>query len=731
MYKPIYLKPFIYVYHIVSWFLLFILSFIKYTYEGSIVSIYFISVGIYEILNYTYILVKYACKILIKIVDLLLKIFSKFSKYFSSGLVLTFNYVYKYIKYFISMFYIGIKITLKFIIKLVSKVAKILYLKMYYFVHLILHGLLITGNFFKEILTIFNKFFWKGFLLTCITIKKFFFTVYRGFDVYFYYVIRGFEVIYEFLSLKLQKYKLYRKKRQEESRQKKIENAVKKNQLAEEKIRKKIEKQKNDLYIDKSVELNRVPTLGDKLNNFFISVTNLPNKLKNSFKKTTVNKVIKKHNKKVDEFTKDVLDLDLEEEKKKKKNTNVKILYEYVAKDKNGKTVKGYFEAFNKMEVKSFLVNEGLEVFSIRTNKWITLFHRDTSSGKIKFKTKDLVFFLTQLSTYIKAGITLAEALEILSRQFKNKHYQRIIKSIVYDLNLGVNFSEALDKQGVAFPRLLINMVRASEMTGALPEVLDDQADYFDQMEKTRKQMITALMYPSLVFIIAIGVLTFVMLFVVPQFVDIFESMDGAEIPAITIFIMNMSEFMKEYALWIFIGVIIFAVIFIYLYKNVTLFRRWVQIIIMHIPVFGNVVIYNEVTTFTKTFSSLMSHNVYITDTMNILKKLTNNEIYKDLINKTIDNLSTGERISLAFKNHWAFPVPAYEMLVTGERTGELPEMMGKVSIYYQDLHKNAVARIKVFVEPLLIVTLTLLVGLIVLAIVVPMFQMYSAIQQM
>ena len=116
---------------------------------------------------------------------------------------------------------------------------------------------------------------------------------------------------------------------------------------------------------------------------------------------------------------------------------------------------------------------------------------------------------------------------------------------------------------------------------------------------------------------------------------------------------------------------------------------------------------------------------------MNILKKLTNNEIYKDLINKTIDNLSTGERISLAFKDHWAFPVPAYEMLVTGERTGELPEMMGKVSTYYQELHKNSVARIKVFVEPLLIVTLTILVGLIVLAIVVPMFQMYSSIQQM
>ena len=274
-------------------------------------------------------------------------------------------------------------------------------------------------------------------------------------------------------------------------------------------------------------------------------------------------------------------------------------------------------------------------------------------------------------------------------------------------------------------------MIRASELSGSLPEVLDDQANYFDEMEQTRKQMITAMMYPSIVFVIAIGVLTFVMLFVVPQFVEMFESMDGSQIPAITLFIMDMSEFVKAYLVWIIIGFVIFCLIFRYLYKNVTLFRRWVQIIIMHMPVFGNVIIYNEVTTFTKTFSSLMSHNVFITDTMNILKKITNNEIYKELINKTIDNLSTGERISAAFKDHWAFPVPAYEMLVTGERTGELPEMMGKVSLYYQELHKNAVARIKIFVEPILIIMLTAMVGVIVLAIIVPMFQMYDSIQSM
>jgi len=151
----------------------------------------------------------------------------------------------------------------------------------------------------------------------------------------------------------------------------------------------------------------------------------------------------------------------------------------------------------------------------------------------------------------------------------------------------------------------------------------------------------------------------------------------------------------------------------------------------MHMPVFKNVIIYNEVTMFTKTFSSLLAHNVPITDSMEILNKLTNNEIYKMLILDTITNLARGGKISEAFKDHWAFPVPAYEMIVTGEATGELSEMMGKVSVYYQDLHKNAVTRIKTFIEPALTIFLTVGVGVILLSIIVPMFGMYSAVQSM
>ena len=132
---------------------------------------------------------------------------------------------------------------------------------------------------------------------------------------------------------------------------------------------------------------------------------------------------------------------------------------------------------------------------------------------------------------------------------------------------------------------------------------------------------------------------------------------------------------------------------------------------------------------FSKTFASLLTHNVYITDSMEILNKVTNNEIYKMLILDTISNLARGNSISTAFNNHWAFPLPAYEMLVTGEKTGRLPEMMLKVSDYYQDLHTNTVTRLKAFMEPILIIILTAVVGVIVLAVVVPMFSMYEAVQ--
>ena len=520
---------------------------------------------------------------------------------------------------------------------------------------------------------------------------------------------------------KLNKPKLTKKEKQEIKAQREAERREEKLRRAEEK--KKRQEKLNDIYVNENVTIEK-ESLSDKISKGLNEFNHLPEKFRASFEKKWNNLSFVKHARNKEDMNRQALLINFEGDDAVK--SDKKLVYEYVAKNPDGKVIKGYFEAFSKVEVHSFLLSEGFEVYSIKTDKLIQLLHgtHGTSNGRIK--TKDLIFFLTQLSTYIKAGIPLVDSLKILSRQYKNKNYERIFSSIIYDLTMGENFSEALSKQGNAFPRLLINMVKASEMTGELPEALDDMADYYTETDKTRKQMITAMMYPSIVFIIAIAATTFIMVYVVPQFVEIYATMDNARLPWITQFIVSLSAFLEKNLAMILIVTVLVIGILVYAYKKVKIFRTIVQFIIMHLPVFGNVIIYNEVTMFTKTFCSLLKHNVFITDSMEILNKITTNEIYKMIILDTITNLARGEKISLAFKDHWAVPMPAYEMIVTGERTGQLPEMMGKVSAYYQEMHRNATARIKTFIEPMLILFLTGIVGVIVVSIIVPMFDMYN-----
>lgn len=181
--------------------------------------------------------------------------------------------------------------------------------------------------------------------------------------------------------------------------------------------------------------------------------------------------------------------------------------------------------------------------------------------------------------------------------------------------------------------------------------------------------------------------------------------------------------------MWVMLIVSGIIGVYLYLYRNVTAFKKTIQTAIMHIPVFGNIIIYNEVANFTKTFASLLNHGVFITDSMEILSKITNNEVYKKIISKTLDNLAKGESISKAFKGEWAFPVVAYEMLVTGENTGQLGLMMEKVADHFQSLHKSLINQVKSLIEPLMIIILAVIVGVILLSIIVPMFDIYGKIQ--
>ena len=400
-----------------------------------------------------------------------------------------------------------------------------------------------------------------------------------------------------------------------------------------------------------------------------------------------------------------------------------KISFRYKAKRKDGKLINGTFDAYNIELAKKYLKNSELEVLDIAPRKKYDI---DINIGS-PISVDELAFALTQLSTYIRAGITLVDSVRILAKQTEKPNKRKIYDMVVYDLLSGDDFSKALSKQPRVFPKLLINMSKSAELTGDLPNVLDEMAEYYTSIAKTRKEIKSAMTYPTIVLIFAVLVVTFVLIWIVPQYETMFEGF-GAELPKITVMTIGFSNFLQHHALGIVLVIIVLLLLYIYLFKNMRSFRKTMQNIYLHMPVIKKIIMYSEVSMFSRTFASLINHGVYITDSMDVLLNVSENEIYRNIIMDTVRNLNSGGKISDAFKDNWAIPVVAYEMIVTGENTGQLGVMLDKVANYYDGLHKNAVSAIKSLIEPFLIIFLAGSVGLIILAVILPMFEMYKVI---
>lgn len=401
--------------------------------------------------------------------------------------------------------------------------------------------------------------------------------------------------------------------------------------------------------------------------------------------------------------------------------------YLYKVRDINGKIVKGTMSGYSKLDINAFLVNEGYSVFSIKTSPIINLLYKDVF-GSQKMSNKELIFFLTQLSTYLKSGININDAVKILSKQVsRKKNRKKAFQSISYELTLGSSFSSALEKQGNLFPAFLINMIKSAEASGTLEETLEDMSKYYTEVFETNKQMKSAMIYPLIISVFSLFVIVFILVFIIPKFVDIYNKNDLV-LSGFTKFIIDVSHFFQTNYLKIGLILLIVIILIYLLYKYVKEFRKDIQSIIMHLPVIKDIIIYNEIAILSKTFATLLKNNVFITDSIDMLSRITNNEIYKDILNNTIENIIKGEKISAAFKDHWAVPDVAYFMIVTGESTGELAKMMEKVGAYYQGLHKNIVNNLKTLLEPILISFLAIIVGGIILAVIIPMFSMYEQI---
>ena len=397
--------------------------------------------------------------------------------------------------------------------------------------------------------------------------------------------------------------------------------------------------------------------------------------------------------------------------------------YRYVATDSKGKKIKGTFDAYNIDQAKKFLTDEGLNIVTINLR---TKYDVDLTLGN-PLSVADLAFALTQLSTYIKAGITLIDSVRILAKQADKPDKKKIYQLIIYDLLSGDSFSDALTKQPKVFPKLLVNMVRSAELTGDLPAILDDMANYYETTDKSRKEVKSAMTYPVIVSILAIIVVTFVFVWVVPQYQAMFEGFHQ-ELPGITKLTIMVSDFINGNLLSILLVVVFILFLHVYLFKNVRSFRLLMQSFYLKLPVIKNLITYKEISMFSRTFASLINHGVYINESMDVLLKVSENEVYRRIIKKTVDNLNGGGKISESFKDNPAIPVVAYEMIVTGESTGNLGEMLEKVSDYYDNLNRNSANALKSLIEPALIIFLAGIVGVIILSVILPMFSMYNGL---
>ncbi|MDQ0232816.1 type II secretion system F family protein [Metabacillus malikii] len=397
--------------------------------------------------------------------------------------------------------------------------------------------------------------------------------------------------------------------------------------------------------------------------------------------------------------------------------------FKYEGRTSTGKTA-GKITSTSKREAMVKLKEKGIRIIHIEEIPE-TLFTKDIAIGN-PVKLKDFVIYLRQFATLLKAGITVVDATNILAHQTSSKPLSRALLDVSEELRSGNPLSKAAAKHKRIFPAMYINMVRAGEATGNLDDTLDRLALHFEKQHKTRQKIVSALSYPAVVGVIAIAVVIFLLVAIVPTFVDMFEDF-GAELPLITRFVLGSSEWMQSY--WWLIVLLFALLTTIYFFlrsKKET--KYYLDYASLRFPVFGGMLQKAALARMTRTLSSLFSSSVPILNAIDIVSDVVENEVISRVLRKSRQSLEKGVSLTEPMKGHWVFPPLIIQMIAIGEETGALDEMLGKVADFYEDEVEQTTDRLKSLIEPLMIVVLAGIVGIIVTSIMVPMFEIFNQV---
>jgi type IV pilus assembly protein PilC len=395
--------------------------------------------------------------------------------------------------------------------------------------------------------------------------------------------------------------------------------------------------------------------------------------------------------------------------------------FKYSGRDKRGKK-EGTVTAASRREAMAKLKEDGIRVIEM-TEVPETLMTMELTIGN-PVKLQHFVIYLRQFATLIKAGVTVVEATGILAVQTESKALKKALQAVEQDLREGNPYSESVAKHKKIFNSMFINMVKAGEVAGNMDETLEKLADDFEKQHDTVSKVKSALTYPAVIGVLALGAVIFLLVGVVPTFVTMFEDM-GAELPGITKFVLNASGFMQSFWWMILLIVLGFVFAIVYMKKNKKT-KYYLDYFLLRMPIFGNMLQKAALARMMRTLSSLFSSSVPILQAMSIVEKVVENEVIAKVIRESRGSLEKGRSMTEPMMDHWAFPPLVTQMISIGESTGALDSMLSKIAEFYEKEVEQGTDRLKSLIEPIMIVFLAGVVGVIVLSIMMPMFSMFD-----
>jgi type IV pilus assembly protein PilC len=357
---------------------------------------------------------------------------------------------------------------------------------------------------------------------------------------------------------------------------------------------------------------------------------------------------------------------------------------------------------------------------SVAAKRGPTLFQRKTVKGKV------LMIFTRQLATLIDAGLPLLRGLTVLAKQEKDPVLKNTINMLADSVQGGSTFSDSLAQHPKIFNKLYVNMVKAGELGGVLELVLNRLAEFQEKAQKIKNKVVSAMFYPVIVLFIAIAIMIFLLVVIVPKFETIFNDMlGGKQLPTLTRFVMGISDFVQN-NIFIILGGAVLVIVGYNLFARTTSGRAIVDRVKLHMPLFGDLVRKSSISRFSRTLGTLVTSGVPILQALNITRETAGNTVIADAILKVHDSVKEGESIVQPLEASGVFPPMVISMIDVGEETGQLPEMLLKIAEVYDDEVDNAVAGLTSLLEPIMIVFLAVVVGTIVIALFLPLISIIT-----